>query len=77
MFSKIPVNFQPKWTRVMSLLVANYLGISKESKTVSLKKRSKSMFQPMKLCSKWVCLEVSSVDGRCAFFFFLVTVDPF
>ena len=29
------------------------------------KKRSRSTFQPMKVCSKWVCLEVSWVDFEC------------
>ena len=30
-----------------------------------LRKRSKSTFQHMKVCSKWVCLEVSWVDFEC------------
>ena len=32
---------------------------------VLLKKRSKSTFQPMKMCSKWVHLEMSWVDFEC------------
>ena len=29
------------------------------------KKRSKSMFQPMKVCTKWVCLKVCRMDSEC------------
>ena len=32
---------------------------------VLLRKLSKSTFQPMKVCSKWSCLEVSWVDFEC------------
>ena len=43
---------------------------------VLLKKRSKSTFQPMKVCSKWVCLEVSWVDFEC-FMHFNEGLDDF
>ena len=34
---------------------------------VLVKNRSKSTFQPMKVCSKWVCPEVSWVEFECFF----------
>ena len=37
---------------------------------VLLKKRSKSTFLPMKVCRKWVCLEVSWVDFVCFMHFY-------
>ena len=35
-----------------------------------VKKRSKSTFQPMKVCSTWVCLEASWVDSACFYAFY-------
>ena len=40
-------------------------GYQRNRKLFLLKKRPKSAFQPMKVCSKSVCLEVSWVDFEC------------
>ena len=56
--------FPPKFTKIIQNCAKTSLFSAIKHLFCFLKKRSKSTFQPMKVCSKWVCLEGSWVDSE-------------